>query len=221
MKYILASATVIAAVLLSGFATINIYHNLKIPSLDSARVSTYHTYNLEYPFIHKVISVRLNDAIKTINAYKDVSEAMSEADSGDTIKIYLAGYGGDAAGATYIINAMEATKAHTETHVQGPVFSAHAYIALYGQKLFIAENSYVMLHVSSVFDVDCSKKIGTDRSVTKAQSCQNFKDAALFSNYIMLRDSHRLTLSEIYTIMTGHEVYLFAHALKERGAIIE
>jgi ATP-dependent protease ClpP protease subunit len=221
MKYILGSAIVLAAVLLSGFATINIYHNLKIPSLDSARISTYHSYDLNYPFVHKVISIRLNDSIKSINSYKDVAEAISEADSGDTVKMYLAGYGGQVDGAMYIINALSATKAHTETHVQAPVYSAHAYIALYGKQIYVSSNSYLMLHSSSVIEVDCSKQTGNDRGITKKESCENFKAAALFSNYLLLNNSNKLSNGEIYQIMTGKEVYIFANSMKERGAIIE
>lgn len=198
------------SILILGLISINLEHHINLPKelLNRNTIKTQYILNTTPFFLHKQYDIYLVDSINSYRQTQDIIETINEAKSNDIVVLHLAGYGGGVEQVVRIINAMLTSKADIITRVEAPVYSGHAYIALYGKTMIILPYTYIMLHTSSALNEDCSKEKGVDRAQTAAQSCQNFKDNHMILVTNTLLNMPFLTNQEKVQVMTGYDLYL-------------
>jgi hypothetical protein len=203
------------AVLLVAFGIpgVNIYHHVELPTLNKYRIISHYTYS---PLFSKHWDITLEDEIRNAALYSDISKVLREANYGDTITFHLAGYGGAEQTTYLLINQIHGSKAEVTMSVEAPVYSAHAYLAVSGDKLVIYPYTWLMFHFSSILNDDCSKKDGADRRVSNKEHCQAFKDADIDLGNKLIDSTDILTFSEKQSIKTGHDVYLEGKEVMKR-----
>lgn len=158
---------------------------------------------------HKIYEITLGDEIKDQDPIvKEAIKVLQHANSGDTVIFHISGYGGDLQTAIWLINNIKITKAHTIMSVEGPSYSAHAYIAASGNELKIAPYTYLMFHTSSGYGIDCSVQTGTDRTVSNVEHCEAMLKYHLGLTNQYIDSISFLTPAEKDRIETGHDVYI-------------
>ena len=213
MKKIVAVGIV---ALILGIPGINIFHHVELPTLNKYRIVSAHNIDSTYPFLHKHTDITLEDEVKSNIWYEDVSKVLRDAKEGDTITFHLMGYGGREDSLYMLINQIKNSKAIITMSVEAPVYSAHAYLAVAGDKLVMAPYTWLMFHFSSVLDVDCSKAKGLDRGVSKEEKCKQFKQVDVDLGIKMISTIDLLTAEEKSSIITGHDVYLTSDVVSQR-----
>lgn len=227
MKIVIGSL-VMATVLLSGFATVNINHHLIVPAeVKAFEVVEVRNNGLDFhtptalisSIVHPrhTIIIRLNTEIRGLFLSKPIIVALQNATEYDTVIFRLAGMGGLDESALDIINNIHSTKAHTIAIVDAPVYSAHAYIASSTQEMHMAKYSYLMFHSNSALGTDCSKDGDKlDRGVPEKEHCEAFIAMSLSLNFAFLQSIPFLTLEELKSLETGHDVYITPTIYHER-----
>jgi len=215
------AAIIMASVLLSGKAEINLQHHMNLPAEFSNKSTIEITHNRHFfdswfNTGSKQIDIRLSNEIKGTDTVKDIARVLQEATEKDTVIFHIVGIGGEVDTVMYLINNIKTTKAHTIMIVEGPSYSGHAYIAASGDELHMMPYSFLMYHTSSGYGTDCSKKTGTDRTVPNSEHCQAFMDTHLFEVNSYLDSIYFLTRLEKIYIETGHDVYITAEEYHKR-----
>lgn len=213
MKYVLAIGLLLLALSVPG---VNIYHHVVLPSLNDDKIEESYKVNLEFPFIHKHYDITLNDTIYGTDWYKNIGSVLRSANYGDTVTFHLAGYGGDEATLLLLINQVHMSKAYTTMSVESQVYSAHAYLAVSGDKLVMAPYTWLMFHFSSILSEDCSTKLGKDRGVSNVEHCQALKDTDIVLGKRLVESISILTSCEKERIEGGHDVYLISDEVMKR-----
>lgn len=219
------------AILLMALAVpgINIYHHIELPTLNKYRIESHYKFEMfkrgainvlgihlatYHPSVYKQVDIVLEDTIYNQIAYEDVISTIRNANSGDVVVLHLAGYGGRVDAATVLINSMHNSKAFIVTHVEAPVYSAHAYIAANGDKLIMDPYTFLMFHFSTVLNLDCdtpSKDYdpnGLDRGVANQVHCNAAKIEEISVNTKILDDIKLLTKDEKNSIKMGYDIYI-------------
>lgn len=218
MKYlVIAGAALLVAIL--GLATVNIQHHLTIPQELTGRDYVYpkQFINTTFPFIHTAYSIQYNQETHSLNSIRNVTKVLQEAKKGDTITFHLAGYGGEVETMYDLVNNIRKTKAKVIMEVEAPCYSGHAYLAVYGDELYISDFAYLMFHTSSEYNLDCTKEKGTDRGMINIEHCEALKnqDMRLFTAYII--NSKILTSEEQVALMNGQDVYIDSRTVRQRS----
>lgn len=221
MKALLASVAgflIIAFTAMSGLINVNFQHNLHLPpEIAMSDVITSHKeFRGVAPFYVTHTDIRMKREIKNTDTIKNICKILQEANDGDTITFHLAGFGGEADSMFLIIDNLKTTKAYVTMSVEAPVYSAHAYLALFGNNLVVARFAYLMFHSSSIIDLDCSKVEGFDRGVPNTEHCAAFKTSQLILQQRLLDDAPVLTEKEKMLILQGNDVYLFDNDVNSR-----
>lgn len=97
-----------------------------------------------------VIEIDLGDSIGPLEYYKVVNNLLNNATEKDTVKLLLHNFGGSSTSMAYISNAIERTKAHVIAKIDGPTFSAGAFIACFADEVDLLPNSSLMFHLGSM-----------------------------------------------------------------------
>jgi ATP-dependent protease ClpP protease subunit len=166
--------------------------------------------------------VYLGRDIGTPDLYLDLRHALMTAKSSTTFVFHMQGNGGYISGMIAILQAIAATKAKVVTIIEGPVYSAHGLIALAGHEVIGTDYGYVMLHHSSAYGkltTRCLKYKGkTDRGQDMEKKCrkQLSNHLLLVGNLIRKIAGKYLTGSELYSVLTGHDVYIPPQEMKKR-----
>ncbi len=92
------------------------------------------------------LSIYLSESIMGNFAYVDLLHTLRSAKSNDTVKLYLANYGGSASTGFQIINAMKECKPGVDVIVDGACYSAGALIAIGGKSLVMNPGTFLMFH---------------------------------------------------------------------------
>lgn len=210
------AAIIMASVLLSGKAEINLQHHMNLP----AEFTNKNTIEVTYKnFLHiggRQIDIRLSNEIKGPDSVKDIARVLQEAKSNDTVIVHIVGVGGQVDTVMYLINNIKSTKAHTIMSVEGPSYSGHAYIAAAGDELHMMPYSFLMYHTSSGYGTDCSKQKGKDRTVPNSEHCQAFMDTHLSEVNNYLDSIYFLMPLEKIAIKTGHDIYITSEEYSKR-----
>lgn len=217
----LGIAAIWIVVLLLGIAGINVYHHLDLPKLNKYRIESHYVLNGTPMFLHSRYDIILEDTIYNQIYYDDVISTLQQAHKGDTVVFHLSGYGGDAQTEEFIADNIKNTKAHTVMSVEAPCYSAHAYLALVGNEIKMAPYSFLMLHFSTILNLDCSKQTGLDRGVSNVEHCNALKDNVVYVNTKELQEMPLLTNDERTKLYTGHDVYLQAETVNQRLHALE
>lgn len=220
MRSILANSAAIAAiimalVLLSGKAEINLQHHLNLP----AELANKSTIEVVYPHFfstRKVVHIRVSSEFKGTDTVKDIARALQEAQSKDTVVFHIVGVGGRVDTVMYLISSVRATLAHTIMIVEGPSYSGHAYLAAAGDELHILSYGFLMYHTSSGYGEKCKKEKGNDRTVPNSEHCLAFMSNHLKEVNRYLNSISFLTEQEKVRIETGHDVYITAAEYHKR-----
>lgn len=214
------AAIIMATVLLSGKAEINLQHHLNLPAelanKNTIEVTTPRGF-WDNPFNnHRVIHVRLNSEIKNREQLRDVTRVLQEADSNDTVIFHIAGNGGEVDSWLYLFNNIKNTKAHTVSIVESPSYSGHAYLAAQTDELYVQGYSYLMFHTSSAYGHDCAKEKGKDRTVPNSEHCAAMLKNHLYETDKMIESVYFLTENEKKRLKTGHDIYVTAEEYSKR-----
>lgn len=207
---IIVTFLLIASITTSGLVKVNINHFMHIPLFDDQTVIVREHFSLLHMGEIRQVDVRLDDTINGTDTIKSVLKVLQEADSNTTITFHLAGYGGDVQSLYDLINNIQTTKATVIGIVEAPVHSAHAYLALAMPKLIIAKYSYLMLHSSTILNMDCSSELGTDRGVSNVEHCNAFKTANVALMIQLINDTPLLSNAEREELLSGHDVYILS-----------
>lgn len=206
-------------ILVIGFAIpgIRVFHHLEIPTLNKYRIIHRYEMKTSPPFIDSIYDITLEQGIHAPLYYEDISKVLREASRFDTIVFHLIGYGGAVNTTAMLINQIHESRGFIIMKVEGPVYSAHAYLALSGDKLEMAPDSYLMLHYSSVLNLDCTGVKGEDRGVSKATKCLQFKNAEIDLTDNVLQGLSYVTSTERVRLKAGEDIYLSPQDIANRG----
>jgi|ERR1700733_15290024 len=195
---------------------INLYHHIELPTLNKYRITSSVIFKVTFPFISHKYDVRLEDQIYNQVFYEDIETMLINTNENDTVVFHLAGYGGQVDTTIQLINTIKQSKAWIIMDVEAPVYSGHAYLALSGNELIMHKYTFLMLHFSSILDLDCSIQIGSDRGVSNQEHCQNLKNANIFIATNLVNDLPVLSVDEKVQLYTGHDVYLQENEVNKR-----
>jgi len=216
MKYVLG---IIVSVLFSVSALAN------IPPKDLvflSGVSSSYKSSCEVTVKGTVCHVYFSDNIQSRYSYVGLLSDLRRAESTHTYHFHLNGFGGYVNSAMAIIRAMKTTRATVITHIDGPVYSAHAYIALAGHHVSMYNLSYLMMHHSSALNskmcAKFKKKVVLDRGQNMYKKCQDYYKAHIHivSKLITETYSYFFTKEELSRILKGHDVYIYPSDIKKR-----
>lgn len=218
---ILIAAALVAAVMTSGFVEINIQHHMNLPAALSNKniVEVRHPLGLlDNPFnTHRTIHIRTAASIGSTDQYKEVTKALQDADSNDTVVFHVAGYGGRVDTVAQLLGNIAATRAKVIMLVESPSYSGHAYLsAAPGVEMHMLPNTFLMFHTTSAYGKDCNEETGTDRTVPNSEHCQSFMTAHLGLVNSMIDKITFLTAEEKALIKSGHDVYISADEYNRR-----
>jgi hypothetical protein len=100
--------------------------------------------------------------------------------------------------------------------VEGPCYSAHAYLATSGNALVMEPLTFLMFHTSSIYGMDTRKATGTDRTVPNSEHLKRMYDMEMYITNKMIIDNPWLTDTEKLNIMTGHSIYISVDDIAKR-----
>ena len=180
-----------------------------------------YSYVINYGLLHSTMDIRLSDSIEGSDAYRGLLQAVSELKSGDQVTWFLVGNGGSATGLWAIQSTVDTSPAHHVAVVIGDVYSAHAYLAISMDELYITRNEDMFLyHRGSTYgnmeSFCASSKGGTDRTQDKYQKCVSY-----FAFSTVLEDSwieeffkDILPKKDIQELLVGHDKLYSAAYIK-------
>lgn len=222
MKYVAALAIILLAFAVPG---INFYHHVEFPNLVKDKITTERFADWAHVRVGTKTTIRLGTEIKAPEHYKDVERVLQEAQIGDEVVFHLSGYGGEMITETELTANVRMSKAFVTMVVDAPVYSAHAYLAVSGDRLVMAKYSFLMFHMAAIAvndeetmisQVDCTSLTGVDRGVPNSEHCMALKRAMMISENAALEDIKLLTRAEKDRLYTGNDVYLFPDDIKMR-----
>lgn len=214
---IVAGALILASVLLSGQATINFIHTTFADKMIKSNKISCTNHVITSNTCH----IYLANELKEQENFVDVINKLDTASRGDTVVLHLSGVGGSVDTTVDIINAMQRSKAHVVTSVDGSVASGHAYIALASKDVRVASDGVFMIHHTSALNQQrvCDQYAGEqDRGQDKQKKCLQYVNSSIAETEGIL---HRyiekfLTKEEFARVLAGEDVYLSLEELKKR-----
>lgn len=166
--------------------------------------------------------VTLDDKIATSGYYQELLNLLYFTDAKTTIVINLTGFGGYGQGAVALINGMRHSQAKIITNVIGNVQSAHALLAIAGDKTVVSGDGIFMVHNTSGTNMEstyCANSYWQkDRGQWAYNKCiENSKKYNQIYNSIF-RDLVKevLTKEELKRFDEGFEVIITLQELKKR-----
>lgn len=169
----------------------------------------------------KSCDIYLGDTIGSAQSYIEVAQVLDTADKEDTITFHLQGYGGYVDGATFLYSHMKSTDATVITSVEGPVYSAHAFLGVAGDRIKVQDTALFMFHRGSLYNQEkslCYASAGTkDRRKDAYQKCVDYLHSSsdhvvkLFSRTV----KNALTTDQWNAVLDGDDVYLTAEEVRE------
>lgn len=165
----------------------------------------------------KEYNIYLDQEIKDPEQMRDAVILLNKAGSNDTINIYSAHMGGDGEAMTYLVTAMDRTKAKTVAIVSAPSYSAHAIIAGSAKELKMLPGTFLMFHTGSNHARDCRLFSGLkDRGQDLERKCNQATEAQDYQTKVLIDKIKILTADEKKYILDGYDVYLTAEEVTKR-----
>jgi hypothetical protein len=161
-------------------------------------VEAFKCYMTERKEVGKHYDVYFKEDIYNFWNYIDLMQVFNNATTDDTINLYLVGYGGQADACKCLLEAMELSNAYITIHVRGPVASAHAMLAMGGDRLVTAPGAVFMFH-ETTYDIE-NKTI----NLPDFTAHTDFKDREHYDYWC----SDFLTKDEIKRALAGQQVYI-------------
>lgn len=198
----------------------------------SIQPSEYYTVVDNY----KEVSVFFSSSIGPADAYAGLIRKLMLLPPKSKIKLYLNGNGGYISGIQAIKGVIDYKKHYVESVVYGNVYSAHAAMALFADKVTIPNKNILFLfHRPAIYDAAtgntmlpqkfCSKFEGqTDRGISKVFKCfmMNIYTNRSYNKIIMSKSLAILTKEERRAYEQGGDIIItgkdIAERLKKLGA---
>ncbi len=216
---VLGAAAIMASVLLSNKAGINLHHNHKIHITKS--------YTLKCDgLISKNCSVFFTRTIGHTENYSGLITYLGKASARDTIKFYITGNGGYVHSTLALYIAIKQSKAKTITIVTGDVYSGHAVLAVAGKEIVVKnKHAIILFHRSSIYSVEDGWKecydrhaFRRDRRQSATAKCMAYIDALLAQDKHFIESTYGklLTADELHRVLIGWDVLLTGAELQLR-----
>lgn len=177
--------------------------------------------------------VFFSSSIEEMSNYISLAKLLETAPKDSVINLHLAGNGGSTDTVLYLGNAVKLSKATVNTIVDGPVYSAHAYLALLGDKITLGPNVFLMFHSPAVavkgpsgnyfyisLDEMCKlvDEKDLDRGKSSRQKCvvgNTFYKQAI-TKYLTDFGRGYISEEEMKNIVDGDDVYIAGSVMQER-----
>lgn len=161
-------------------------------SVEPQTFNVYHVYLLERIYLQKY--------------YRELLDILRKCSPGELVNVYINNYGGNLHTGIDLINAIKASHAQVVMHITGPIYSMAPLLALQGDKIKLENNSFMMFHDYSSFEMGKGSEIEAH--------VKHYRKFALdcFSQWC----KGFLTKKEIDTILAGKDLYLDYTSCKER-----
>jgi len=173
--------------------------------------------------------VYLSSAIVEPDKYTQLIRLIETAPAKSTINLHLSGTGGYIDPAINLYNAIALSKAEINTTIDGPVYSAHAYIAMLGKHVTIAPGVLFMFHLPAVLSPItkenelpseiCKLSIGAhDRGQDSYKKCMDGNAAWSIVSDKLLKERvyPYLTKPEVSRMKQGYDIYINGDEMKQR-----
>lgn len=163
--------------------------------------------------------VQLDDEItQRLSDYSDVLQLLRSQSKDTVIVIHLAGYGGDKQNTQVLGNAIKNSKSIVIASVDGPVYSAHAYLALMVHYVHIsADSGNFMIHRAQLnSDGDAGLYIRACKSPNFLKFAEAKKECADEDRFITKVVSGIFTKQELKRVLDGEDVTIDLSDLKAR-----
>lgn len=183
----------------------------------------YYTYTCN----RALCDVYFMSSIGAEDNYISLYKLLESAAPGQHINLHLSGNGGYMSAVYHLANAIELSKAEITTIVEGPVYSAHAFISMFGRHVKIANNALFMFHLPAVKvgednilpEASCIVLSGHfDRGIDAVQKCVQSEHAeqAMFDRLFYTYVSKYLTSQEIKGLYAGENIIVPGHDMDLR-----
>lgn len=186
--------------------------------------ANYYTYTCQGP----VCNVYLTNSIGDENKYIDLYNLIENAPEGQTIRLHLSGNGGYMSTVYHLANAIAQSKAEIDTIIEGPVYSAHAFISMLGRKITILPSSQFLFHLPAIelqtgvtvlpYQSCLMYNGDTDRGQDAEQKCidVNKGEQAIFDKLFDLYMRPYLTKDEAARVYQGYDVIISGIEMQKR-----
>lgn len=173
-------------------------------------------------------SVYLSSTIGEESYYLDLYSLIVSAPENQIINIHLSGSGGIMSTVYHLANVILQSKAKVNMIVEGPVYSAHAFIATLGNKLTIYPSSTFLFHLPAIAapgqdavieGQDCGSYLGhKDRGQDAVPKCLALRQSEqdLFDSLFTKHIKPYLTAEEIDRLYKGYDIIISGKDLQKR-----
>lgn len=150
----------------------------------------------------------LPNTVGEVDDFLEVAWTLEQANEKDFVVLHLGNHGGDCHGCIYLVNYVRCCKAPVMAKIMAPCSSAGATLALCGDGIEMAPNTYLMFHNYS------------SQTAGKAGELELSIDETRKWIHTYFKDIHYpfLTATELRHIKNDRDVYIHANdkTLKER-----
>lgn len=206
------AAVVMAATLLSGSVKVNLHHTHTLDGIEPYQITCRGT-------ILKTCDVFLTTKIGDQGSYLSLFTLFQTAKEGDQIRLHMNGYGGKVDTTVQFINEMKSSKALVTTIVEGPVYSAHAFISIAGTHVVIRPGAMFLFHDTSALGNTCDDQKGhKDRGTDAYPKCLEDIQMHILTFEAFLKSTlgSLLTDKEYKHMFAGGQIYITGPEMQKR-----
>lgn len=185
-----------------------------------------------YQCTYSRCDIYISSAIYQPDAYAEIYKVIETADKNQVIYLHLSGEGGDFRTVYRFADAINNSNSHVYTSVEGNALSAHAYIALLGEKVKISANSAFLFHVMGIkvskegdtliYNKDiCVLRAGhMDRGQDSIKKCEDLvqSDLNIFDSFFNKYNAPYFTQKEKSDLYAGYDVIISGQEMAKRLA---
>jgi len=176
----------------------------------------------------KICQVVLSNTLGNSEKYQKIGAAIKSLPSDWKVNIDLTGNGGSIDTVIYFYNIIEDSAAEITTNVVGPVYSAHAMLAMLGKTVHFGADTFLMIHQPAIYDpakgeyqvleVACKLSKGTDRGQSLTEKClQNmYYNSLMFNKMFDKKIKPYMTSRELDRYYKGYDVYINGDEMTRR-----
>lgn len=177
-----------------------------------------------------VCNVYLTTKIEVPDRYLSVIALIEEAPAGSTVNLHLIGNGGEMSTVNYFYNAIKESKADVNTIIEGPVYSAHAFIAMFGTHVISKDTGGLMFHLPAAIDPNTKEAIiptkakcflykgKKDRGQDLVKKCESYADAEakIYDKIFEDKIYPYMTADEKKRMSEGHDIMISGQEMNRR-----
>lgn len=173
--------------------------------------------------------VYLSSTIWDQAKYRQIFLLIENSPSTQDINIHLAGNGGDMNSVVYFYNAIKKSKSKVTMVVEGPVYSAHAFLSMVGTSIDIADGSFFMFHKPAVYNSKINEFVSPllickvlygkkDREQDLVKKCEDRmnNEGYIYTKIFESTFYKYLTKDEIDNINKGDDIFIKSDDMRKR-----